>query len=113
MPKLFPPQGTALAVTITWNSPQSYLHGSVLLLVLAQKSSEMPSSNAIHYTSYFLALIYLLLTTLPPGDIINLFMAPFTPVPSNPHIVNHEGRVLQFLFTRLFPPMPNIVPSGQ
>lgn len=74
---------------------------------------KMPYSNAISYTSYFLALIYLLLTTLLPGDIINLFMAQFTTGPFNPHIVNYEGRVLQFLFMRLCSPMSNIVPSGQ
>lgn len=65
IPKLFPPQGTALAVTITWNSPQKqFIWLSIASPALCSKIiSKMCSSNAITSTFYVLDLTYFLFTT--------------------------------------------------
>lgn len=65
IPKLFPPQGTALAVPITWHSPQKqFIWLSIASPGLCSKIiSKMCSSNAITSTFYVLDLTYFLFTT--------------------------------------------------
>lgn len=108
IPKLFPPQATALAIT---ECSPNYLYGYLASLLCSLLRNHLLEDTfwQCHSQHYFFALIYFLFTTLITlGDNKFIYSTLCTP------ILLSSMRVgpLHFFFTAIFP-VPNIVPGSQ